>query len=77
MTSADHGTEEMRKKRIPKGPYCYDENGLCPYWSVAGKGEDRVTHCSFLGITDEDYFTLEDQIKECAINDDFRGEDLA
>lgn len=17
---------------IPKGPYCYDENGLCPYW---------------------------------------------
>ena len=22
------------KSKIPKGGYCYDENGICPYWSI-------------------------------------------
>jgi hypothetical protein len=22
------------KSVIPKGYFCYDENGVCPYWSI-------------------------------------------
>lgn len=22
----------MNTNDIPKGPYCYDKNGICPYW---------------------------------------------
>jgi hypothetical protein len=40
--------------RIPKGIYCYDEKGICPYWSINSdlpKQENGV--CSFLN--DNDY----------------------
>lgn len=34
---------------IPKGPYCYDENGICPYWSLnAYYSEQENGYCAFL-----------------------------
>jgi hypothetical protein len=60
--------------KIPKGVYCYDENGICPYWS---KQKDKPDHdngyCSFLGRGDwevEGLSLLWDQVKECGLNRD-------
>ena len=40
-------------KKIPKGPYCYDENGLCSYWKLLGKyHEQEDGYCEFLGYGD-------------------------
>jgi hypothetical protein len=34
---------------IPKGPYCYDENGVCPYWSLnAYHHEQENGYCAYL-----------------------------
>lgn len=59
---------------IPKGIYCYDENGICPYWP---KRKDKPNmengYCSFLGWGDweqEGLTLLWDQVKECRINED-------
>ena len=65
-------TENNKKKRIPNGIYCYDENGICPYWSLrANKSEQENGHCSFLneGDWESDHFSLLwDQVKECGEN---------
>lgn len=34
---------------IPKGYYCYDEKGVCPYWSIRkDKPEQMNGFCSFI-----------------------------
>ena len=69
---------------IPKGIYCYDEKGTCPYWSCEVDYEEddwmkmRPTmfgKCSFLDISDRTISgLLWDQCKECGINDDDEDE---
>lgn len=40
-------------KEIPKGVYCYDEKGVCPYWSIKeGREEQENGWCSYLGKGD-------------------------
>lgn len=54
---------------IPKGMYCYDDKGRCPYWQH--KPDDY--YCDFLEQSDEDMFPfglLFDQCKECGINEE-------
>lgn len=40
--------------QIPKGIYCYDKNGLCPYWDRFSHIEDKQNngYCHFLGKGD-------------------------
>ena len=57
--------------KIPKGIYCYDENGVCPYWSLSKKGGIQNNgYCAFLEVGDwgdpDGWISLLwDQIKEC------------
>ena len=40
---------------IPKGVYCYDEKGKCPYWSLkTNLPEQENGYCKFLGESDYD-----------------------
>ena len=64
------------KNKIPRGLYCYDENGVCPYWSILkDKPYQENGYCSYMKIGDweADHFfsLLWDQVKECGINDDW------
>ena len=69
---------------IPTGCYCYDNKGVCPYWSCEKvyEGIDwlkmRPTYygkCSFLNISDhKETLSLFDQVKECGINDSWDDE---
>jgi len=57
---------------IPKGIYCYNENGVCPYWSIdSTKPEQENGYCAFLEVGDwePDGWTsyLWDQVKECGL----------
>jgi hypothetical protein len=41
--------------KIPKGLYCYDENGKCPYWSlIKNLPIQENGYCSFLKKSDYD-----------------------
>ena len=59
-------------KKIPKGIYCYDKNGLCPHWSLNESREKQNNgYCAFLKKGDWDmkgFSLLWDQCKECGIN---------
>ena len=59
---------------IPKGCYCYDENGNCPYWHLfksLPKQENGYCHRLKAGDWEIDRLSLLwDQVKECGINDD-------
>lgn len=61
------------ESKIPKGIYCYDENGRCPYWSKnLDKDHQESGYCSFLEVgdwEDKGVSLLWDQVKECGIND--------
>ena len=70
---------------IPTGPYCYDENGVCPYWH---KDKDNAVICTFMDVCDytkcsEEYWKglsetdkaessiiLWDQCKICGMNEE-------
>lgn len=58
---------------IPKGCYCYDENGNCPYWDkIRGKPEQEDGFCWFMEQGDWGEGSgglLWDQCKSCGIND--------
>lgn len=57
--------------KIPKGIYCYDENGKCPYWSIREDREEQENgYCKFLEMGDGEngIFLLWDQVKECTEN---------
>lgn len=55
----------MNRDVIPKGLYCYDENGACPYWSLSSEHEGDG-YCSFLDLGDwnTDTSLLWDQVKD-------------
>ena len=67
---------ERPEDKIPKGIYCYDKNGPCPYWSAnPNKPEQECGHCSYLDWGDweqEGLTLLWDQVKECGINRDLK-----
>ena len=58
---------------IPKGCYCYDANGVCPYWHKDARHEEQDNgYCSYLKRGDWDDNSsglLWDQVKECNINE--------
>lgn len=63
-----------KKKRditdIPAGVYCYDENGVCPYWTLqVDKPYQENGYCHFLQKGDWELMggLLWDQCKECSI----------
>lgn len=59
--------------KIPKGVYCYDENGICPYWKkCADRPEQENGYCEYLeqGDWEMTFGLLWDQCKECGINED-------
>ena len=50
---------------IPKGIYCYDEKGRCPYFSHIEKAGIKIPYCKYLKegslpneLTDEDFERL-------------------
>jgi len=50
---------------IPDGPYCYDEKGTCPYWSLKSDLPPMENgYCAYLDRVDEDLGLLWDQCKE-------------
>lgn len=43
------------EKDIPYGPYCYDENGICPYWDIDPEKPHQYNgYCHYLGKGDSD-----------------------
>lgn len=61
----------MNQNKIPHGYYCYDEKGVCPYWSKrADLPEQENGFCSYLNKSDVQLLggLLWDQVKECGIN---------
>jgi hypothetical protein len=54
---------------IPQGFYCYDDKGVCPYWSRRDEGG----YCAYLekGDWQIEGGLLWDQVKECGIDDEF------
>ena len=44
---------QKREEKIPKGLYCYDERGICPYWRrIDGREEQEDGWCDYLGKGD-------------------------
>jgi ribA/ribD-fused uncharacterized protein len=61
---------------IPKGIYCYDNEGICPYWSKhPDHAEQEDGYCAFLECGDWEeeknpsVSLLWDQVKECRYNE--------
>lgn len=70
----------MKKRNlIPRGPYCYDENGVCPYWSCdTSRPSQENGYCAYLETgdwEDEGCSLLWDQVKECGENKDTDRDD--
>lgn len=64
--------EEIDSKYIPKGDYCYDEKGICMFWSLdKDKLPQENGYCRYISKADwESKGTglLWDMVKECDIN---------
>lgn len=60
------------KSRIPRGVYCYNEKGRCPYWDMKPELPHQASgYCHYLSAGDDDAggtTLLWDQCKECDIN---------
>ena len=60
------------KDKIPKGIYCYDKNGKCPYWDKdLSKPHQENGYCHYLKTGDweaKHISLLWDQVKECGEN---------
>ena len=59
---------------VPKGYYCYDKKGYCPFWDIALKKEEQSNgYCWLLSKGDWEtnsiFNLLWDQCKECGINE--------
>ena len=56
---------KLNEKLIPKGVYCYDEKGICPYFSTIEDEGIKMFYCKYLkkgdtgNITDEQCKILE------------------
>lgn len=59
---------------VPRGPYCYDAAGLCPFWGMdRSRPAQENGYCALLGEGDADsegFSLLWDQCKECGIRDE-------
>lgn len=66
-------TEHAVKQIVPHGDYCYNRDGVCPFWAKhPDKPKQENGYCSLLMIGDWEEKThslLWDQCKECGIND--------
>ena len=64
--------EELLKKVIPHGDYCYDKHGCCPFWEKWDHLPDQGSgYCFYLetgDFTKNGTMLLWDQIKCCGIN---------
>lgn len=60
------------KTKIPNGLYCYDNSGVCPYWTIVpDRPQMENGYCAYLGAGDWQFGgLLWDQVKECGENDD-------
>jgi hypothetical protein len=69
-------SSDKDKSVIPEGQYCYDEFGVCPYWSLdPTHPEQENGHCAYLEQGDwETGGLLWDEVKECGINEDVSPE---
>ena len=61
------------EKVIPRGLYCYNEDGACPFWDTfPSMPEQQNGYCHLLKTGDWEEETavslLWDQCKECGIN---------
>lgn len=58
--------QEMKDiEKIPKGMYCYDEKGKCPFWSIKEDlPEQENGYCSFLGKSDYD---INREVHDCTM----------
>ena len=69
---------DWMESRIPEGPYCYDGNGICPWWTRNNtKPEQDNGYCGYLQLGDwesKGLSLLWDQCKECGINDDVEND---
>ena len=69
-------TEEAIRKLVPKGCYCYDAGGKCPFWSIHEVYPEQMNgYCSLLERGDWTHGAsasseLWDACKNCGINDD-------
>jgi len=65
----------IKEDKIPKGIYCYDENGQCPYWQKLENANEPEAYCHYLEMSDGDIENrrlsslLWDQCKECGVNE--------
>lgn len=62
---------DRKIENIPQGIYCYDSNGICPYWSLQeDKPPQENGYCHFLQKGDgqfEHFSMIWDQVKECNV----------
>lgn len=76
MTSEiDYLKKMKRLEDIPKGIYCYNNDGVCPYWDMF---EEYNGYCHYLKMSDNDFETMSflfDQIKECGVEDEEEWEE--
>lgn len=69
-------SKEKDSSQIPKGPYCYDENGLCPYWDIIEELPDQYNgYCGFLGKNDTQ-LAQERELEEVKSGEVARGDEL-
>lgn len=48
-------TMRKSKQLIPKGYYCYDERGICPYWHCdEARPAQQNGYCAYMGKGDWD-----------------------
>ena len=70
----DEEIRQAMEDQIPKGIYCYDKHGLCPWFDAReDKPEQECGYCHYLEAGDWEEngtFLLWDQVKECGLNDD-------
>jgi hypothetical protein len=68
--------KEKDKTSIPRGCYCYDENGLCPYWNLKEDLPEQYNgYCGFLGKTDMD-LAREMEMKNLKTGEVCQGDEL-
>ena len=67
-------------KVIPKGPYCYDERGVCPCWGRSEHHPEQENgYCTYMlqrDWLDDGIPLLWDQVKCCGVNMEREDDEL-